>query len=174
MVVHGQFWASLMAQQVKEPPAMQETQEMWVWSPGQKDPLEKEMATHSSILARKISWTEKPGGLIQRVANSRTCLSDQACKDLESDSNSTDGPYPKNLESVLRDSGISLTASSKTNNANWEARKQWILASKYNGEWCWHAETKRGQKASCMKSPPWGPFHAPRLWLCSVISVTLK
>ena len=38
-------------------------QEMWVWSLGQEDPLEKEMATHSSVLAWKISWTEEPGRL---------------------------------------------------------------------------------------------------------------
>ena len=38
-------------------------QEVWVWSLGQEDPLEKEMATHSSILAWKISWTEEPGRL---------------------------------------------------------------------------------------------------------------
>ena len=42
---------------------MQEIQEMWVWSLGQEDPLEKEMATHSSILAYKIPQTEEPGGL---------------------------------------------------------------------------------------------------------------
>ena len=40
----------MMAQQVKNLPAMQGTQEMWVWSLGQADPLEEEMATHSSIL----------------------------------------------------------------------------------------------------------------------------
>ena len=45
---------------VKNPPAMQETQ---VQSLGQKDPLEKEMATHSSILAWRIPWTENHGGL---------------------------------------------------------------------------------------------------------------
>ena len=45
---------------VKNPPAMQETS---VPSLGQEDPLEKEMATHSSILAWEIPWTEKPGGL---------------------------------------------------------------------------------------------------------------
>ena len=45
---------------VKHPPAMQETQ---VRSLGQEDPLEKGMTTHSSILALKIPWTEKPGGL---------------------------------------------------------------------------------------------------------------
>ena len=49
-----------MAQTVKRLPAMQET---WVPSLGREDPLEKEMATHSSILAWKIPWTEEPGGL---------------------------------------------------------------------------------------------------------------
>ena len=38
-------------------------QEMWVWSLGWEDPLEKEVATHSYILAWRIPWTEKPGGL---------------------------------------------------------------------------------------------------------------
>ena len=51
---------SLVAQMVKNLPAMRETQ---VWSLGQKDPLEKEMATHSSVLAWKIPWTEVPSGL---------------------------------------------------------------------------------------------------------------
>ena len=49
-----------MAQSVKNLPAVQET---WVRSPGWEDPLEKEMATHSSIIAWKISWTEEPGEL---------------------------------------------------------------------------------------------------------------
>ena len=42
---------------------MQEMQELWVQSPGREDPLEEEMATHSSILAWEIPWTEEPGGL---------------------------------------------------------------------------------------------------------------
>ena len=46
-----------MAQIVKNPPAMQET---WVQSLGQEDSLEKAMATHSSILAWEIPWTEEP------------------------------------------------------------------------------------------------------------------
>ena len=50
---------SLVAQLVKNPPEMQETQ---IRSLGREDPLEKEMATHSSILAWKIPWTEDPGG----------------------------------------------------------------------------------------------------------------
>ena len=57
-----------MPQMVKRLPAMRET---WVRSLGWEDPLEKEMATHSSILAWGIPWTEKPGGLqsmgLQRV-----------------------------------------------------------------------------------------------------------
>ena len=51
---------SLVAQMVKNPPTMQETP---VWSLGREDPLEEEKATHSSILARTIPWTEEPGGL---------------------------------------------------------------------------------------------------------------
>ena len=49
-----------MAQMVKNPPAMQET---WVQFLGQEDILEKEMTTHSSILAWRIPWTEEPGRL---------------------------------------------------------------------------------------------------------------
>ena len=52
--------ASLVAQMVKHLPTMQET---WVQSLGQEDALEKEMATHSSILAWRIPWTEEPGRL---------------------------------------------------------------------------------------------------------------
>ena len=52
-----------MAQRVKNLPAMQETQETLVQSLSQEDSLEEEMATHSSILAWRIPWTEKPGGL---------------------------------------------------------------------------------------------------------------
>ena len=48
---------------VEQSAAMQEAQKMWVWSLGQEDPLEKEMATPSSTLAWKIPWTEKPGRL---------------------------------------------------------------------------------------------------------------
>ena len=50
---------------VKSLPAMQETQ---VQSLGQKDPLEKEMATHSGISAWEIPWTEEPSGLVYGVA----------------------------------------------------------------------------------------------------------
>ena len=53
-------WASLVAQMVKNPPVMLET---WVQTLGPEAPLEKEMATHSSILTWRIPWTEKPGAL---------------------------------------------------------------------------------------------------------------
>ena len=53
-------WASLIAKSVKNLPSGQET---WVWSLGWEDPLEKEMATHSSIFAWRIPWTDEPGRL---------------------------------------------------------------------------------------------------------------
>ena len=65
--------ASLVAQMVNSLPAMRETQDR---SPGQEDPLEKGMATHSSILVWRILWTEEPGKLQSRVAKSPTRLSD--------------------------------------------------------------------------------------------------
>ena len=52
------YWASLVAQRLKRLPAMWET---WVRSLGWEDPLEKEMATHSSILAWRIPWMEEHG-----------------------------------------------------------------------------------------------------------------
>jgi len=62
----------MVAQLVKNLPEMQET---WVQSLGQKVPLEKEMATHSSLLAWRIPWTREPGGLqsigLQRVRHDR-------------------------------------------------------------------------------------------------------
>ena len=64
--------ASLVAQVVKNLPAMQETRVQYL---GQEDPLEKGMATHSSILAWEIPWTEEPGGLqsmgLQRVRQTK-------------------------------------------------------------------------------------------------------
>ena len=56
----SRIWTSMVAQTVKCLPMTWETQ---VWSLGQEDPLEKETATHSSILAWKIPWTEDPGRL---------------------------------------------------------------------------------------------------------------
>ena len=61
--VHGILRASPMAQGVQNLLAMQETRETQVQFLGWEDPLEKDMATHSSILALRISWTEEPGRL---------------------------------------------------------------------------------------------------------------
>ena len=63
------MWASLVAQMVKNLPVMLKT---WIQSLGRENPLEKAMATHSSILAWRIPWTEEPGG-----------CSPQGCKELD-------------------------------------------------------------------------------------------
>ena len=66
--------ASLGAQMVKNPPVKQET---WVWSLGQEDPLEKGMATHFSILAWRLLWTEEPGRLQPIRSQSQIWLNNQ-------------------------------------------------------------------------------------------------
>ena len=70
MAPFGRPFASLVAQTVKNLPAIWET---WVGSLGWEDPLEEGTAIHSSILAWRISWTEEPGGLqsmgFQRVGH---------------------------------------------------------------------------------------------------------
>ena len=68
-----QLLVSLVAKSVKNLPAMQETS---VQSLHQEDPLEKEMVTHSSILAWRSPWTEEPGRLQSMGSQSRTQLSD--------------------------------------------------------------------------------------------------
>ena len=68
------YFTSLVSQRLKHLSTMRETQ---VQSLGQEDPLEKEMATHSSTLAWRIPWTEEPGGLQSTgVTKSQTQLSD--------------------------------------------------------------------------------------------------
>ena len=72
--IWGIPWTSLVAQTVKRLPTMREAR---VQSLGREDLLEKEMATHSSILAWKVPWTEEPGtAAFYGVAKSRTRLSD--------------------------------------------------------------------------------------------------
>ena len=70
LVMDCNLWASLVAQLVKNLPAMQET---LVWFLGREDPLEKGMATQPSILAWRVLWTEEPGRLqyvgLQRVGH---------------------------------------------------------------------------------------------------------
>ena len=71
MIYLGLFMASLVAQMVKNPPAVRET---WLQCLSWEDPPEEGMATNSSILAWRIPWTEEPGGLwfmeLQRVRHS--------------------------------------------------------------------------------------------------------
>ena len=62
------IWASLVAQTVKNLPAMRET---WVQSLGQEDLLEKRRATHSSILAWRIPWTEEESGGLHSMGSQR-------------------------------------------------------------------------------------------------------
>ena len=72
MKTHSLTWAFLVAQMVKNLPAMHK---IWVQSLGRKNPLEKEMTTHSSILAQKIPWTEEPSRLQSMRLQSETQLS---------------------------------------------------------------------------------------------------
>ena len=74
--------SSLVAQWVKNLPAVQETR---VQSLGSEDPLEKEMAAHSSILAWRISWIEEPGGLQSIRGKSQTQLSNYTIRRTQSE-----------------------------------------------------------------------------------------
>ena len=78
-----QFWSSLVAQLVKNLPAMQDT---WIQSLGWEDLLEKGMATHSNILSWRIPWTEELGGLqsmgLQRVGHNWAIKHSTACVSL--------------------------------------------------------------------------------------------
>ena len=73
MCIYDVRGASLVAQRLKRLPLIQET---WVRSLGWEDPLEKEMAALSSILAWRIHWMEEPGGLQSMGSQSQTRLSD--------------------------------------------------------------------------------------------------
>ena len=64
------FFAVVLWLVIENLPVVQETQEMHVWSLGREDPLAEGMPTHSGILARKIPWTEEPGGL-QSIGSQR-------------------------------------------------------------------------------------------------------
>ena len=77
--VYKCIWASQVVLGVKNPPANAGDIEVWFQSLGWEDPLEEEMTTHSSILAWRIPWTEKPGGLQSMGSQSRTQLRDLAC-----------------------------------------------------------------------------------------------
>ena len=74
-------WGCPSGSVAKNSPAVQETQQSWVQSLRQEVPLEKGMAPHSSTLAWKLPWTEKPGGLQSIGSQSWTQLSMHACTD---------------------------------------------------------------------------------------------
>ena len=107
------WWASLVAQMVKNPPPMQET---WVQSLGQEDPLEKGRTTHSSILAWRIPKTEEPGELqsmrLQRVRHN--WVTKLASRDPRTDFMASEchaggfpgGPVVKNLPANAGDMGL--------------------------------------------------------------------
>ena len=77
-LTHIHIQASWVVLVIKNPSEMQETQEMQVWSLGHKNSLEKEMATHSSILIREIPWKKDPGGLQSMALQSQAQLSNWA------------------------------------------------------------------------------------------------
>ena len=89
---------------VKNPLAMQALQEMWVRPLGWEDPLEKEMATYSSIPAWRIPWTEEPRGLqsvgLQRVRHDRACIHN-------TQPYATPNTYPVSFQQITECVGIS-------------------------------------------------------------------
>ena len=111
--------ASLVAQMVKNLPAVQETQ---VWSLGWEDPLEDGMATHSSILAWRIPWTEQPDGLqsmgLQRVGHGWTINTFTFCGSLYQ-GHRYGAPYQGHLQNWL--SPIAITAMRPLAPLDWPA-----------------------------------------------------
>ena len=88
---------------------MQETQEAWVRSLGWEDPLEKEMGTHSSILARKIPLTEGPGGL--QPMRSQRVGHDLVAKQQQTPAHGGKIPHPKLHSSECSECKISVSES---------------------------------------------------------------
>ena len=115
---------------VKNLPAMQESQTMWVWSLGWKDPLEDGMATHFNILAWRIPWTEEPGELqsmgLQPVRHSWNDLAAAVAKSLRScptlcnpiDSSPPGPPVP----GVLQARTLKWVAISSSNAWKWKVK----------------------------------------------------
>ena len=118
------LWVSppLVAQVVKHLPTMQETQ---VQSLGQEDPLEREMATHSSILAWKTPWTEKPGGL-QSMGSPR----------------------------VRHDWATSLSSHQQIPTKEWEWRNGLLAVSVAGGRLCGWLSQRSGREG-CTVRPAW-------------------
>ena len=83
-VIYHSKWNFPDGSAIKNPLAMQESWETWVWSLSWEDHLEKEMETHSSILAWRIPWTEEPGRLQSMGLQSQTLLTSWAHKYMQS------------------------------------------------------------------------------------------
>ena len=111
-------WASLVAQMVKNLPVMQET---WVWSLGWEDPLEKEKATHSSILAWRIPW----------AAKSQTQLNDFDSSFLEPAPGPAHQPFSTRDTSVLNSINLKFGINRYTTV---------YKTDKYKGHIVWHKE----------------------------------
>ena len=117
--------ASLVAQTVKRLPTTQETR---VQSLGQEDPLEKEMATHSSTLAWKIPWTEEPGRLQSAAAAKSLQLCPTLCDHI--DGSPPGSPVP----GILQARTLEWVAISFSNAWKWKVKVKslsriWLLAT---------------------------------------------
>ena len=125
-------WASLVAQTVKNLPALRET---WVWSLGWEDPLEEGMATRSSILAGESPWTEEPGRL-QSVGSQRvrydwvTKHITRSLENIKGKSNTTVETQHENLKGLRRNAGEERKIGLK---GRIEERKEWT--EKVNVSW---------------------------------------
>ena len=134
---------------VKKSPAMQEPQEMWVWSLGWEDPLEEDMATHSGILAWRIPWTEEPGRLqstgLPRVRHNWSSLASMHDDCQSRDSNT---PVAETTKGIIKTLLVSTLQSdrylneqnakksrlpqtlagnrSTTNSGSWKSQLNWL------------------------------------------------
>ena len=106
-----------MAQQVKNLSAMQETQQMQLWSLGWEDPLEEGMAIPSCIFAWRIPWTEEPGGIQSMEPQSQTWLSTHTEKlILQMSQENHQLPHTENTVSLKEKENLSTTVLRQLHN----------------------------------------------------------
>ena len=133
--------ASLVAQKIKNLPAIQETQ---VWSLGQEDPLEQDMETHSSILAWRIPWTGSLVGYGIKVAKSETRLSNLACtcRQGRGDTHSKES-VAKDKQFKIRSLFRSRLVLSNQSKSGERRREGWWGAQDISPELSWHLGGQR-------------------------------